>query len=215
MSFEGLDHMFREDYLKGSLGKTDVDPDPMKQFKLWFDAIVECGTRQPNAMVLSTVDSEGVPSSRVVLLKDLTDEGFVFFTNYESEKGLSIQSHSTVSLLFYSIELERQIRILGNTSKLSYEDSNHYFQSRPFDSQIAAIASHQSKLIESRSSLEDAFKKTIAQYKDESPQCPSYWGGYVVKPYFFEFWQGRKSRFHDRICYQKDQDSWSIFRKAP
>ena len=118
-------------------------------------------------------------------------------------------------LLFYSIELERQIRILGNTSKLPYEDSNHYFQSRPFDSQIAAIASHQSKLIESRSSLEDAFKKTIAQYKDEPPQCPSYWGGYVVKPHFFEFWQGRKSRFHDRICYQKDQDSWSIFRKAP
>ncbi|RAP26162.1 pyridoxamine 5'-phosphate oxidase [Candidatus Marinamargulisbacteria bacterium SCGC AG-333-B06] len=215
MDFHDLDHIFREDYVKGSLLETDVDPNPMDQFKIWFNDIVDLGNRQPNAMVLSTVSVGAVPSSRVVLLKDVTDEGFVFFTNYMSDKGQAIAVNNHVSLLFYSIELERQIHISGFAHKLSYADSNHYFQSRPFESQVAAIASHQSTLIESREDLEAEFKRHFDVFMNQQPACPDYWGGYLVKPVSFEFWQGRKSRFHDRICYQLNDTVWDIFRKAP
>ena len=215
MDFHDLDHIFREDYLKGSLLETDVAPNPMDQFKLWFNDIVDLGNRQPNAMVLSTASSDGIPSSRVVLLKDVLDTGFVFFTNYVSDKGKAIDANHHVSLLFYSIELERQIHIAGCAEKVSYEDSNHYFQSRPFESQVAAITSHQSTVIESREALEADFKRHFEVFKNDQPECPEYWGGYLVKPISFEFWQGRKSRFHDRICYKRDNDTWTIFRKAP
>ena len=215
MSLENLDHKFREDYTKGCLSEEDVNPDPMIQFKQWFQDFVATGVRQPNAMVISTVDTESKPSSRVVLLKDVTDTGFVFFTNYLSSKGNDITQNKIVSLLFYSIELERQIRIEGRAEKLSYDESNTYFQSRPIDSQIAAMASNQSEVIASRAVLETQFDHYKQLHENKAPQCPDYWGGYCVIPHFFEFWQGRKNRFHDRICYTNSDKTWAITRKAP
>lgn len=206
----------REDYSRGSLTENEVDKNPFSQFKVWFEQALQARVMEPNAMVLSTINQEGFPSSRVVLLKDMKQDGFSFFTNYNSQKGQDLERSNTVGLLFFWPELQRQVRIEGFVTRLSEEDSNEYFASRPRGSQVGAWASPQSKIIENRAYLE----KQVIQYEgafgnqDAIPR-PHFWGGFFVRPIRFEFWQGRSSRLHDRIAYQKEDVQWEINRLAP
>ena len=206
----------RQDYVLGSLSESDVDRDPVHQFKKWFDAAIHSEVNEPNAMVLSTVSSHHLPSSRVVLLKDIVAEGLVFFTNYESRKGEDMKANPHAALLFFWPELQRQVRIEGIIDFVSGADSDEYFQSRPKGSRIGALASPQSHEIPNRSFLENMVEELERQYNgsDAVPR-PSHWGGYLLKPIYFEFWQGRASRLHDRIVYKKVSDSWTITRIAP
>ncbi len=206
----------RQDYVLGSLSESDVDRDPVHQFKKWFDAAIHSEVNEPNAMVLSTVSSHHLPSSRVVLLKDIVAEGLVFFTNYESRKGEEMKANPHAALLFFWPELQRQVRIEGVIDFVSGADSDEYFQSRPKGSRIGALASPQSHEIPNRSFLENRVEELERQYNgsDTVPR-PSHWGGYLLKPIYFEFWQGRASRLHDRIVYKKVSDSWTITRIAP
>lgn len=207
----------REDYAKGSLSENDTLGNPIEQFERWFQQALDGEVVEPNAMVLSTINREGFPSSRVVLLKDLKSEGFSFFTNYTSQKGQDIEQHGKVSLLFFWPELQRQVRIEGIVEKLPAEDSDEYYASRPRGSQIGAWASPQSQVIADRSVLEER----VATYEEKfagQPLVPrpTFWGGYLVKPVRMEFWQGRSSRLHDRIVYTKaENNSWTKKRLAP
>ncbi|HMR18777.1 MAG TPA: pyridoxamine 5'-phosphate oxidase [Sphingobacterium sp.] len=206
----------REDYAMSSLNEDDIDPNPFRQFMIWFDQARESNVMEPNAMVLSTISSEGFPSSRVVLLKDIKTEGLSFFTNYDSQKGQDLLANSKTSLLFFWAELQRQVRIEGLAEKLPMEDSDEYFASRPRGSQIGAWSSPQSRIIENRHTLETAVQKTDQRFAAGShvPR-PDFWGGYVIKPLRFEFWQGRSSRLHDRILFRKEGSVWTINRLAP
>lgn len=206
----------REDYSKGSLSKNDTLENPFAQFQLWFDQALKADVLEPNAMVLATINKEGYPSSRIVLLKDLKAEGLSFFTNYTSQKGNDIACNEKVSLLFFWGELQRQIRIEGEVSFLDEEDSDEYFASRPKGSQIGAWSSPQSQVIPDRAFLES---RVLAKENEFSASNivprPPFWGGYLVKPIRFEFWQGRSSRLHDRIVYTKESDKWIKNRLAP
>ncbi len=213
--FKGLDHVFREEYLKSSLLEKDINLNPFNQFNLWFNDIIKAHEHQPNAMTLSTSNKNGMPSSRIVLLKDMTENGFVFFTNYNSIKAQNINENPQGSLLFFSMELERQIHIQGSIKKISRKDSNNYFKSRPFESCIAAIASHQSDTITSRKELEASYHALLKDHEHTTPECPDFWGGYILTPSYFEFWQGRPNRLHDRICYTLIKNKWETSRKAP
>ena len=216
MSIDNLDHVFREDYQLNSLEDESFSDNPFIFFKQWFNDLVESGIRQPNAMVLSTANLIGDVSSRVVLLKDFDEKGFVFFTDYRSRKGSVMSINSKVSLLFYSIELERQIRIEGQIEKVSFDESNAYFKSRPLGSQLAAMTSVQSSVVESRLKLDQLYDETKKKYESKSFSCPDYWGGYRVVPSYFEFWQGRSSRMHDRIIFELSKDNhWTIKRLFP
>ncbi|MBK8194271.1 MAG: pyridoxamine 5'-phosphate oxidase [Lewinellaceae bacterium] len=206
----------RRSYALESLSKNDVSPDPIAQFGHWFREALNSDLPEPNAMTLATATRDGKPSARTVLLKGFDDQGFVFYTNYESRKGRELAENPNVALLFAWLELERQIRIEGTVEKVSREASLHYFQSRPKGSQIGAWASPQSRVIESREVLEknvDALLNEHAQ-SDVLP-LPPFWGGYLVRPLVIEFWQGRESRLHDRICYTKTSGAWQITRLAP
>ncbi len=197
------------------LTKKDVNPDPFKQFGTWFDEAFETITVVPNAMILSTSNQNGRPSSRVVLLKGFSEKGFVFFTNYGSRKGNDIERNPFAALLFFWGELERQVRIEGRVEKISHKESSEYFVTRPRLSQIGALASAQSKVIKKRSELEDAFHKLDKVYEGKEIPMPENWGGYIVIPEYFEFWQGRQSRLHDRICYRQSAGVWEIERLSP
>ncbi|QQT61631.1 pyridoxamine 5'-phosphate oxidase [Sphingobacterium multivorum] len=206
----------RQDYVLGSLSESDVDRNPVHQFKKWFDEAIHSEVIEPNAMVLSTVSSDQLPSSRVVLLKDIVAEGLVFFTNYESRKGEDMKVNPHVAMLFFWPELQRQVRIEGVIDFVSEADSDEYFQSRPKASRIGALASPQSHEIPNRSFLENRVEALENQYNgSDSVPRPSHWGGYLLKPIYFEFWQGRASRLHDRIVYKKVSDFWKITRIAP
>ncbi len=205
----------RQDYTKASLDITDVNPDPLKQFKKWFEDVVNAKADEVNAFVLSTLNKEGHPSSRVVLLKELTDEGFVFFTNYESNKGAEIANHPYAAINFFWKELERQVRIEGKVVKVSAESSDTYYNSRPESSRIGAWASPQSKVIESREFLEEQEKNFTGKFKGMAIPRPAHWGGYCIVPAKIEFWQGRASRLHDRILYTKTAQGWQLDRLAP
>ena len=206
----------RRNYAQQSLSEADVLHDPIAQFAVWFEEALSSQLPEPNAMTLATATREGRPSARTVLLKGFDKQGFIFYTNYESRKGQELAENPQAALLFTWLELERQIRIEGKVEKVTREASLVYFQSRPKDSQIGAWASPQSRVVEDRAVLE----KRSAELKSEYDQVralplPPFWGGYWLKPALIEFWQGRESRLHDRICYTRVGEGWKIERLAP
>jgi len=205
----------RKDYQLQSLSESDVKQDPIGQFGKWWDEAIASSIDEVNAMTLSTVTAEGKPSARIVLLKGFDERGFVFFTNYESNKGAQLTANPFASLVFFWKELERQVRIEGICEKVSEQDSDDYFHSRPIGSQLGACASPQSRVIESRRVIENNLEKLQDQYRDTEIPRPAHWGGYRVVPQAIEFWQGRSSRLHDRIKYTKENQSWKIVRLAP
>lgn len=209
-----IDHL-REDYNLGRLERSDLNANPIAQFRTWMDDAISFGILEPNAMTLSTISEGGFPSSRIVLLKEIRDEGFVFYTNYNSRKGIEIQANDKVGLNFLWKQMQRQIRIIGSASKISREESERYFHSRPYGSQIGALTSNQSSPIIDRNSLEERYDALYKQYEEEGKApLPEYWGGYIVKPVEIEFWQGRSSRLHDRFRYTAKAD-WKINRLEP
>ncbi|RAJ85618.1 pyridoxamine 5'-phosphate oxidase [Chitinophaga dinghuensis] len=206
----------RKDYIMASLDEKDVDQDPLQQFGRWWNDATSGEVEEANAMTLATSTPEGHPSARIVLLKSFDKDGFLFFTNYESQKGQELAENPNVCLLFFWRELERQVRIVGTVSKAPASVSDEYYNSRPIGSRIGAIASHQSRVIADRTVLQEEVDKLTAEYADKTPERPAYWGGYLVKPTALEFWQGRSSRLHDRIRYVLQGDgSWKIERLAP
>lgn len=205
----------RQDYRSASLSENDVNANPILQFKKWFKDAVDAQLYEPNVMTLATCDRFGKPSARIVLLKDIDEDGFVFYTNYESKKGIDIVENPQAALVFFWPELERQVRIEGMVSKVSEQASSDYFHSRPIGSQIGATASPQSKVINGRESLERKVEELTTQYEGQEIPRPLHWGGYLVEPTHIEFWQGRPSRLHDRIVYDFVDGSWIINRLAP
>jgi pyridoxamine 5'-phosphate oxidase len=206
----------RNEYLAASLSENDADNDPIKQFEKWFNEALQAETQEPTAMTLATATHDGRPSARIVLLKGFDSNGFVFYTNYLSRKGKEIAKNPLGSLLFFWGTLERQVRIEGTIEKVSKEDSASYFQTRPRESQLGAVASPQSQEIPGRDMLDKKWQEAEAEYMDKDIPKPSYWGGYIVKPRLIEFWQGRESRLHDRILYKKiDNKNWKKVRLAP
>lgn len=204
----------RKDYTLKSLDREHVDKNPIIQFKSWFEEVLEAEALEANAMTLSTLGLDGTPNGRIVLLKEV-DHGFVFFTNYDSQKGKEIGLNPKASLTFFWPELERQIRVLGKIEKVSHEESDDYFFSRPLGSQIGAWTSPQSRVISSRSVLDENKQNVEKIFTSEPMRRPKHWGGYRLNPHQIEFWQGRPSRLHDRICYTKNLDNWNISRLAP
>jgi pyridoxamine 5'-phosphate oxidase len=206
----------RKEYSYKSLNELEVEADPIKQFNIWWQDALEAKILEVNAMTLATASSDGIPSARTVLMKGFSQKGFVFFTNYNSFKGQQLSENPKACLVFFWKELERQVRITGIAEKVSGEESNAYFQSRPKASQVSAMTSPQSQVIESRQWLDDKYKQLIEQFEETTIQRPAHWGGYLVKPVIIEFWQGRPGRLHDRIQYTLSENgSWKIERLAP
>jgi pyridoxamine 5'-phosphate oxidase len=204
----------RKNYTFGQLSETDVPGNPLPLFKLWFDQAVRAECPEPNSMTLATADKAGNPSARIVLLKGADQDGFTFFTNYESQKGKDLAVRPQAALLFHWHELERQVRIQGLVERVSVAESDEYFHSRPSASRIGAWASPQSSAIPNREFLEEAEKHFKAEFGDAPPR-PEHWGGYRLRPTEIEFWQGRPSRLHDRIHYKLDESTWRVNRLAP
>lgn len=205
----------RQEYTLASLSEKEVSSDPFLQFEQWFQEAIRADIDDVNAMALSTVDLNQCPHSRMVLLKGLENHHFIFFTNYHSHKGQEILHNPRVSLLFYWKELQRQVRIDGIVSKISEEESLHYFQSRPRESQLGAWASLQSEVLASRADLDNRFQQLSIDYADKDIPKPPHWGGFAVKPNYIEFWQGRASRLHDRLAYTLNKEQWQLQRLNP
>lgn len=203
------------DYNGTPLVEKNLPEDPIQLFETWFNDVSKTYNSQANAMVLATHGKSGFPQSRVVLLKGFSEEGFQFFTNYNSPKARGINKNNKVSLTFYWPELERQVHVEGTAEKTSSKVSEDYFNSRPLESRISAVISDQSKKIPSREYLENKGEEYLKQLDGEAPKRPEYWGGYIVKPLTIEFWQGRPFRLHDRIYYKLKNDKWTISRLAP
>ncbi|CAN0623152.1 Pyridoxine/pyridoxamine 5'-phosphate oxidase [Burkholderia multivorans] len=207
----------RINYSRASLDEAEAAPSPFAQFDRWFKEALAAKLPEPNTMTLATVGDDGRPSARIVLIKAVDDRGFVFFTNYESRKGRDLDANPHAALLFYWIELERQVRIEGHIEKTTEEESDRYFASRPLGSRIGAWASEQSSVIDSRATLEAREKDVSARFGDNPPR-PPHWGGYRLVPDSLEFWQGRPSRLHDRLLYTRDDTAshgWTISRLSP
>lgn len=206
-------HHIREEYSKQQLSESQCAASPITQFRQWLDEAIQAKVNEPTAMNVATVEN-GRPVSRVVLLKAVSEEGFVFFTNYHSRKGRNISETPYVALNFFWAELERQVRIEGKIVPLAEQDSTDYFHSRPYTSQIGAWASEQSEIIDGKEWLLARAAKFALKYPLSVPK-PPHWGGYIVSPDYMEFWQGRPSRLHDRICYRKQADQWQKARLSP
>ena len=208
----------KKQYSDEGINKQSTNEDPFVQFRLWFDQALDSGIAEPNGFCLSTVSSDSKPSVRTVLMKGFDHQGFVFFTNHGSRKGQQLAENPSVSMLFPWYELHRQINIEGEVTRVSDKQSFEYFQSRPKGSQIGAWASRQSEVIENRAALEAQIDNIEQRFGDEEIPLPEFWGGYLIKPRRFEFWQGRTHRLHDRIVYTKNQqnhDNWEVNRLAP
>jgi len=206
----------RKKYIQNGLEEEDLDKNPFKQFELWFNQAIEVNLREPNAMVLSTVGKDMMPSVRTVLLKIFDETGFVFFSNYKSKKAKDIEENPKAAVLFPWLDLDRQVKIEGNIEKISSNASLKYFLSRPKGSQIGAWVSHQSEVVSSRSLLEAKFNEIKNKFVKGEIPFPSFWGGYILKPTKIEFWQAGENRLHDRFVYTLEQNgSWKIERLAP
>lgn len=205
----------RNDYSKSELTERSVSADPFEQFAKWMDETLSSNLPEPTAMILSTVSPEGRPSSRVVLLKGFDTSGFVFFTNYKSRKGRELAHNPNAALHFFWPDLERQVNVSGIASMVSAEESDEYFQTRPFASRVGAWASKQSEPIASRMVLIKRVARLVVKYASGNVPRPPHWGGYRLVPDRFEFWQGRESRLHDRICYELVDGSWNLSRLSP
>lgn len=206
----------RQEYTKDTLDVSTVLTDPIKQFEKWFHEASQSGALEPNAMTVSTVKADGRPTSRIILLKGIENQKFVFFTNYQSAKGKELETNPAVALNFFWPELERQIRIEGIAQRIDTARSETYFQSRPRGSQVGAWSSPQSAVLENRKILEERMHEIEKRFEGKPvlPK-PQQWGGFEVEPNLFEFWQGRESRLHDRIQFIKEAQAWKIFRLAP
>jgi pyridoxamine 5'-phosphate oxidase len=206
----------RQEYSSKSLMETDVRQEPTDQFALWWEEAVNSQIIEPNAMTLATSSADGMPSARIVLLKHFSKEGFVFFTNYKSAKGMQLEENPRACLVFFWKELERQVRITGLVKKIPPAESDAYFLSRPKGSQVGAWASPQSQVIKDRAWLDESYLDALKQFSEKELARPEHWGGYLVQPVIIEFWQGRPSRLHDRIQYAlAEGGGWKIERLAP
>ena len=206
----------RKDYTLQGLSVSDVNPNPFIQFKQWFDQALTAQLPEPNAMTVATVTPDGKPRARMVLLKGFDERGFVFYTNYNSQKGQELAQNPQASLVFWWAELERQVRICGRTEKASESESDEYFYSRPLNSRLGAWASNQSEVIQSREVLEQRMQELQIKYQNQDVKRPPHWGGLRVIPTEIEFWQGRSNRLHDRLLYTRlDDGSWKIVRLSP
>ena len=205
----------RHDFSRDEVAELSAASAPFEQFELWLAEAVDKKLHDPNAMVLSTSTKDGRPSSRVVLLKGFDETGFVFYTNYDSRKAAEIAANPHAALLFYWAETGKQVRIEGTILKVSPEMSDAYFASRPRASRLGAVASPQSRVIENREVLEQKYAELDREYREREIERPANWGGYVVEPEVFEFWQGRESRLHDRLRYTKAESGWLVERLAP
>lgn len=202
--------------LANNLDENNIDPDPISLFRSWFEAAIASGSKLPDAMTLATATSDGKPSARMVLLKGVDERGFVFYTNYLSQKARDLEENPYGALVLYWSILDRQVRVEGSVERISDDESDEYFRSRPRESQLGALASPQSEVIESRALLEKRYADFDEQYRDRPVARPKHWGGYRVKPDKIEFWQNRAGRLHDRILYDRQTDgSWKISRLAP
>ncbi|MEO8025209.1 MAG: pyridoxamine 5'-phosphate oxidase [Bryobacteraceae bacterium] len=209
-------HPPREEYERGALVEDSVDTDPIRQFDRWFEEALTSTVKEPSAMSLATVNAEGVPSVRIVLLKGVDERGFVFYTNYESRKGKEIAANPQAALAFFWPELERQVRIVGRIRKVTRQESEAYFASRPLGSRLGASVSHQSEVLPNREELETRLTEFASQYAGGAPPCPPFWGGYRLEPTEIEFWQGRRNRLHDRLRYRKGKNGrWKMERLSP
>ena len=205
----------RRDYQLATLDESSTSAHPMSQFEHWWEEAIASNIDEVNAFVLSTIDANRAPASRVVLLKGYTPEGFIFFTNYESNKGIEMEAHPVVAINFFWKELERQVRITGSVQKIASSESEAYFHSRPVSSQIGAWSSPQSQVIPNRAFLENLVASNTEKYASGIVPLPPHWGGYIVHPTQMEFWQGRSSRLHDRIRYTLSNNEWIKERLAP
>ena len=205
----------RREYARARLDERDASHDPIVEFARWFAEAQEAQVGEPNAMTLATTTADGAPSARIVLLKGFDQRGFVFFTDYRSRKGAELEANPRAALVFFWVELERQVRITGTVERTSTEESEAYFQSRPLGSRLGAWVSHQSQVIPGRAQLETGLAEVERKFSGRDIPLPPHWGGYRVKPEQVEFWQGRENRLHDRIRYVRDGDRWRIERLSP